>query len=185
MKVVLPDNKDDIKLKDYMSLMKLDTESDNYEDEIFSLFTGISLEDVGSVQIKEKKEVLNHVYNALNTEGEFKQTFWIDGIEFGFEPNLDNITGDAYSDLVKYSQDRISFLDRQIAVLYRPIKSKDSYKNYTLKKYNGTEGHIEKIRELPMSIVHGCEGFFLTLLSDCEIATHQYMEEEQARGQML
>ena len=181
MKISLPDNTDDITLFQYMELMKMDEEAKDYESQIFSLFTGVDIKDVGSVPIKQRDEFLKHIYNALQSKGEFKQTFTIDGVDFGLIPNFDKITGDEYTDLVRYSVDTDLNLDRLISVLYRPIKSKDNFKNYKLYPYEGTSEHVEMIRKLPMSTVNGCLGFFLTLSNDLEETILQYMEEEQAK----
>jgi len=181
MKISLPDNKDDVTLFQYMELMKMDEESKDYENQVFSLFTGVDIKDVGSVPLKQRDEFLKHIYNALQSDGEFKQTFTIDGVDFGLIPNFDKITGDEYTDLVRYSVDAELTLDRLISVIYRPIKSKDKFKNYELYPYEGTSDHIEMIRKLPMSTVNGCLGFFLTLSNDLEKAILQYTEEEQAK----
>jgi hypothetical protein len=51
MKIILPDNLNDITLKDYISFMELDPDDENYEDLIFTLFTGI--ENVNDVSKKD------------------------------------------------------------------------------------------------------------------------------------
>lgn len=185
MKIVLPDNLSDITLETYDKFMMLDKDSDNYEDLIFSLFTGIDLEDVQNVTRKDINEVLKHVYNALQEEGTFKNRFIIDNIEFGFIPNLDKITGGEYTDLVNYSNKEEDGynpnLNRLIAVLYRPIKDVDKQGNYTIEDYKGTQGHLHLINKLPMSIVNGCLGFFLNLSNELEHYIQAFTEKEQAR----
>jgi hypothetical protein len=189
MKIVLPDNLSDITLRLYQSFMLLDKEADNYEELIFSLFTGIDIDDVKNVSKKDIDETLKHIYEGLQKEGDFKTRFTIDGIDFGFIPNFDKITGGEYSDLVSYSSNEVEGynkdLNRLIAVLYRPITNTDKFKNYQIENYKGTSGHIEQINKLPMSIVNGVLGFFLTLSNDLETNIQAYMEEEQVRGLML
>lgn len=181
MKISLPDDTSEITLSQQMDFVKLDKDADDYSYQIFSLFTGVDLEDVGSVPHKQREDFLQHILKALNKEGEFKSTFTIEGTEFGLITNFDKITGDEYTDLVKYSIDVDNTLDRLISVLYRPIIKKDRFKNYKIEHYNGTSGHVELIRKLPLSIVNGCLSFFLTLSDDLENHIHQYTEEEQAR----
>lgn len=188
MKIILPDNQNDITLGQYQKLMKLDKEADNYNDLLFCLFTGIDISQIGGVKKKDKDEVLNHINNALDVVGEFKNTFTLDNINFGFIPNLDGITGDEYSDLVKYSNEvsleddlNIDELHRLIAVLYRPIKSKDGLGNYLIEDYNGTSGHCDIIKQLPMAIVSGCLSFFLSLSIDLDEAIQRFTEVEQVK----
>ena len=154
MKITLPDSYDDITLKQYQELIKLD----NDVDKIFSLFTGVKLSDVKNVEKKQKDEVIKHIEVALQQEGSFKSTFFVDGIEFGLIPNFDKITGG---------------------------KKRDSFGNYEIKKYKGTSGHLEQINKLPMSIVNGCLGFFLTLSDDLESHIQKCMEVEQVKVEKL
>jgi hypothetical protein len=184
MRVSLPDNLNDVTLGQYQKYMLLDSEADSYVDEIFSLFTGISLDQVHNVNKKQYDEVLQQIYNALQRDGEFKQTFTIDGIDFGLIPNFDKITGGEYVDLVSSSKNIEGYnpeLITLIAVLYRPIIKKDKFVNYNIEPYNGTKGHEEQISKLPMSIVNGCLGFFLTLCNELENHFQKYMEEEQVK----
>jgi len=187
----------DITLGKYQDYMKLDSESENYTDEIFSLFTDIPLSQVKEVPKKQYDEVLQQIYNALQIEGTFKQTFTIDGIDFGLTPNFDKITGAEYVDLVASSKEVEGYnseLITLISVLYRPIKI-DSYffgkikikrkkrnGDYQIEDYNGTKGHEHHIAKLPMSIVNGCLGFFLTISNDLDNHLQMCMEAEQLKG---
>lgn len=183
MKIILPDNLNDITLKDYISFMELDSDAENYGDLIFTLFTGI--ENVNDVSKKDYDNILKHIYNALQQEGQFKKTFNIDGVDVGIIPNFDKITGGEYSDLVKYSSTEVEGhnenLNRLIAVLYRPITKTDNFGNYKIENYKGTNGHIDKINKLPMSVVNGCLGFFLNLSNDLEGHIQKFMKEELAK----
>jgi len=184
MKVNLPGNLDDVTLGQYQKYMLLDAESENYVDEIFSLFTNIPLEQVKDVNKKQYDEVLQQIYNALQHEGTFKNRFVIDGIEFGLIPNFDKITGGEYVDLVSSSKEVNGYnpeLITLIAVLYRPITKKDKFGNYQIETYNGTKNHEKQIAKLPMSIVNGCLGFFLSLSNDLENHLQTFTEEEQPR----
>jgi hypothetical protein len=185
MKINLPDSQDEITLEMYDKFVSLDVEADNYEDLIFSLFTGIDAEDILSVSKKDIDAVLIHVYNAIQIKGKFKNKIVIDCVELGFIPNLDNITAGEYTDLVNYSSKEVDgynkYLNKLIAVLYRPVKGNDKFGNYKLGKYEGTSGHLDLINKLPMSLVNGCLGFFLTLSDDLENHIQVSTVEEQVK----
>lgn len=191
MTVKLPDSQEDISLDTYQKYIQLDIESKDYEDDVFCLFTGIDKEDIKNISKKDIDSVLSHVAKGLTVESEFKQTFFIDGKEFGLIPNFDKIrgtrtsSGGEYSDMVMYSKNEIEGynpnLDRLMAVLYRPITSKDSFGNYQIEEYNGTSGHVDYIKKLPLSIVNGCLGFFLTLSEQLERAILAYTVAEQQK----
>ena len=159
MKLLLPDSFDDIILEDYQKFKKLDSTLGNYLDLVFSLFTKIDIEDVVNVPEKDYNEILNHIYNALQQQGEFKRLVTIDSIELGVIPDFNKITAGEYTDLVTYSsKEKDGYnpqLNRLIAVMFRPVKSKDNSNNYKIEKYNGTEEHLHLINKLPMSLVMG------------------------------
>ena len=189
MKIKLPDSQDEITLEMYNDFILLDSDADNYEDLIFSLFTGIDVEDMLSVSKKDIDSVLKHIYKAIQVKGVFTNRFTINGLELGFIPNLDNITAGEYTDLVSYSSKEVDGynkdLNKLLAVLYRPVNGVDSFGNYKLKKYEGTKDHLEYVNKLPMSIVNGCLGFFLTLSNDLENHIQASMEVEQAKELLL
>ena len=189
MKINLPDSQDEITLEMYDKFVCLDSEADNYEDLIFCLFTGVDIEDISTVSKKDIDAVLKHVYTAIQIKGTFKNKIVINGIELGFIPNLDKISAGQYTDLVNYSSKEVDgynkYLNKLMAVLYRPIKSVDKFGNYSLKKYKGTAGHLDLVNQLPMSAVNGCLGFFLTLSNDLENHILASTEAEQVRGPLL
>lgn len=186
MKIILPDSYEDITLSKYQKFMELDSEDENYESLVVSLFTGISLEEIKNVSKKDIDEIINHITRALQQEGKFKRTFIIDDVELGIIPNFDKITGGEFTDLTNYSKETNGYnpnLNRLIAVLYRPVIKRDKFNNYKIEDYKGTKGHIHLINKLPMSVVNGCLSFFLTLSNDLEKGIQAYTMEELAREQ--
>lgn len=164
MKLLLPDSFDDIILEDYQKFKKLDSTLVNYLDLVFSLFTKIDIEDVVNVPEKDYNEILNHIYNALQQQGEFKRLVNIDSIELGIIPDFNKITAGEYTDLVTYSsKEKDGYnpqLNRLIAVMFRPIKIKSYLFGLYKRKvkdnnYQGTEKHLHLINKLPMSLVMG------------------------------
>lgn len=182
MEVILkiPTSLDDITIEQFQKLKKIDASGitgRNLDDEILKLFTGI--DSVGSISQKDRQFILDSVGKALVREGEFKTRFKLGYVELGMIPNFDKLSGDEYSDLINYS-DSDEDLHRFMAVAYRPIKQKDSFKNYQIVKYSGTGELSELMKQMPMSIVNGFNGFFLTLSSDLE----DHILKSTAEGQM-
>jgi hypothetical protein len=89
----------------------------------------------------------------------------IDGVEYGFEPNLSKIPYGAYLDITKY--DTLTIDDNWVkimAILYRPIKSK-SGALYTIEGYKGVMGE-EKFLNIGMDVHFGALQFFFLLSED-------------------
>ena len=182
VKIKVPLSLDDITVGQHQSIQKL-LENDNLkgkelDNEILKIVLGF--DDIDAISVKDRNRLFVDVQNALQKEGEFKQTFVLNGIEFGLIPNFDKLTNGEYTDLIKYSE-YVDDLHRFLAVAYRPIKLKDRFKNYTIVNYEGTKFNADRLKELPMSIANGVQGFFLNLSNDLENYILMSTQTEQAR----
>lgn len=186
VKLKIPTNLDDITVGQYQKIRALlsneDLESETLDNEILKIV--LNFDNVDAISVKDKKEITTDIREALEREGEFKNTFTLNGIKFGLIPNFDRITNGEYTDLIKYSKEEED-LHRLLAVSYRPIAKKDGFDNYLVEDYKGTSEHAETMKNLPMSIANGVVGFFLTLSNDLEAHTLRCMEEERVRVMML
>jgi len=182
--VKLPENAKDITLYQYQKLVELlareDLDKHNLDNRKLHLFTGLKITDIDLLTQKDREEMLNQIDIALNEPYQFEQTFYIDNIEFGFIPNLDKITGAEYFDLSKYGQDNET-LHNLMAILFRPIINKDSFGNYSIAEYKGTEEMAEAMRLTPMNVVNGALFFFANLRNELLNCILKYTEQEQVK----
>ena len=58
---------------------------------------------------------------------------------------------------------------------------KDMFNNYQIDEYKGTSEHSQNMKDLPMSIAKGVQGFFLTLSIDLKNFTLMSIQEEQVK----
>ena len=97
-------------------------------------------------------------------------------MEFGFIPNLEEISFGEYVDLEKYLQD-VSTFHKAMAVMYRPIK--ETFKDrYSIHDYNGSDEYSDLMKFAPLQIVKGANVFFWTLEKDLLKATLTFLETE-------
>lgn len=184
MKILVPLNQSDItlgKYQEYEELRKQEGDDVDFIDGTLAIFLSIDKDMLGGVSIKDKNKLFNDIQVSLNKDCEMSNTISLDGQPFGFIPNFDAITGDEYTDLVKYA-DKVEHLHRTMAILFRPITSKDGFKNYEIEYYNGTSDYSELMKSMPMNIVNGCLGFFLTLSNDLDYSILKFTEEEQMKA---
>lgn len=185
MKIVLPENISEITLEQAMKLDEItnssltDAEKDRH---IVSMFTKIPLDVIGQIDIKDYKDIINQVVKALNTDCEFTQRFILNDIEFGFIPNLNKITANEYADIDTYKDD-VSQLNKLMAILFRPVIEKDKNDNYNVSEYNGTEEYKDVMLQMPMNIVNGGLGFFLSLSKELQAYILKYTEEAQRKAE--
>jgi hypothetical protein len=101
----------------------------------------------------------------------------IDGVEYGFEPNLSKMAYGAYVDITKYETIEINKQWAEImSILYRPVTSKKG-KLYDIKPYDGVIDD-EKFLSVGMDVHFGAIFFFKTLLKDLLNFTLKYSAKE-------
>ena len=85
-----------------------------------------------------------------------QNTFFLDGKEYGFIPNLEQMKSGEYIDLTNnLGKDILA----SMAVMYRPITRK--YRGvYDIEKYNGTDNK-EIFKNAPISVYLGAQVFHL------------------------
>lgn len=182
IQITIPEDISDITLGVYQSFELLNDELreekidvQEYNKQKISLFAGIPYNRMSQVSYKDFASLLSDIDKALEQECKFVNRFFIDGVEFGFIPNFDNITSGEFFDLQAYSKEveddkgiPIETLNNLMAVLFRPIKKKDKLDNYRITNYKGTERYGELMKRTPMNIVKGALVFFWSLSKELQ-----------------
>ena len=166
----LPDSWKDITLRKYLELQR---DLQNHEDDPMAQFhytmhhlCGISVDVILSMT-HESHEKIKRSLDALmlNQELPLQRLITIDGIEYGFEPNLSKISYGAYLDITKYDTLGIDNNWAKImSILYRPVIRK-SKERYEIASYQG-EVDDELFLDVGMDVVFGCWFFFINLQMD-------------------
>jgi len=178
MTVTLPEHIGDITLKQYQEYSALeDLSEDELNKRKIEIFAGISIDRFNDINQSDVDGMLTQINFALTQDVEFKPRFKMKGIEFGFIPNFDKITAGEWGDISKYNTD-IETMNRLMAILFRPIVKADSFGNYNIASYKGTEEYAELMLETPMDMVQGALVFFYNLAKELQIAIPQSMEKE-------
>lgn len=184
MKITLPENISDINLGTFQRYYELTTRTDLTEYQFnkrkIEIFTGLKRLDVDKIKRSDYEEINSQIDKALDQTVEFKPTFFIKDVEFGFIANLDEISAGEYIDLSKYGIE-VSTMHNLMAVLFRPISKKDSFNNYEIINYEGTKQYADIMKHMPLSIVNGSLVFFSSLANELTSYTQRFMEVEQAR----
>lgn len=186
MEVTLPEDISEIILDTFQKYVPL-LEIKNLERrdrKKVSLFTGISLRQLKTVSIKDFEEMSEQIDKAIDQGCEFVSRFKMDGVEFGFIPNFDKMTSAEWGDLSKYGTDTKT-LHNLMAILFRPIDKKDSFKNYNIVAYNGTGEYAEKMKRMGMHLVNGALVFFYNLQSELLRAIQKSTKEDRKKAELL
>ena len=132
--------------------------------------------------VKYFKDILKQIDIALNADVPFVNRVKIDGVEFGFAPNLDKITAKEFTDISLYPLENIETYHNLMAILFRPIVNKDAFGNYDIETYNGTEKYADTMKKMPMNIVNGALVFFYNLAKELEMSIQKYTIQEVVKA---
>lgn len=164
MKIEIPTSIDDIKLEEYQKYAlaaKGDSEEDFLLFKTISIFCGVDMGTVSKFPIKDAAEISGEIVEVLNQQRPFKDTFEMEGIEYGFIPNLEEMTLGEYIDLENFLKDPKD-LHKAAAVMYRPITKR--FNNfYDIETYSGNVRDHEIMKKAPLGIVSAAVVFFYRL----------------------
>ena len=180
IELTIPTTLNDIKLVQYqkfLSIAKDNEESEFLQQKMVQLFCGIDLKDVAQIRYKDVAEITANINNLFTKENAFIQRFKMGGVEFGFIPNLDEMSTGEYMDLDTYITDWDT-MHNAMAVLYRPITNKLGNK-YQIEEYKGSVTYADVMRHAPLDVVLGAMVFFYNLGNDLLKSTINYLEENQ------
>tara|TARA_R110002126_G_scaffold288715_1_gene442716 strand:+ start:1247 stop:1864 length:618 start_codon:yes stop_codon:yes gene_type:complete len=145
---------------------------------IVKLFTGMKFSDIENLHLGDYEAITTHIGNAMNKDVEFKNRFTLDGVEYGFIPNLNDITTGEYIDLSTHGTS-IDNLHKVMAILFRPVISTGMNDTYEIEPYRVDKGRQEIMKQAPMNIVNGMMVFFCLLSRELQTHILKSMEENQ------
>lgn len=177
--LTIPTDLSDIKLSQYKKFVRTTKDS---EDEAFigkqmiGIFCGIPDDLVNNIKAKDYDAIINAISEVLKQKPTFVPTFKMEGKEYGFIPNLEEITLGEKADLDTYFED-IETFDKAMNVLYRPIVTKNKY-GYIIEDYKAND----KPLDVTLDVAFGANVFFSTLISDLMNYIQNYIAEEVVRN---
>lgn len=159
------------KYQRYMAIIdnvkdKLDESSDFINLKALEIFCGLELKESYKLPMSSFNFVLEQISKCLSEETPLVKRFTMRGtdgaeIEFGFHPNLKNMTFGEYIDLDSYISDWKK-MNKAMAILYRPIigSKKDMYR---IEEYESSEKYSDLLKHMPASVALGAMVFFYRL----------------------
>jgi hypothetical protein len=176
--ITIPTDLSEIKLSQYIKFMNIaeqNEESDFLHHKMIEIFCNVELKYVSQFKRKQIVEIVTTINKLFEKIPPFKNRFNLNGTEYGFIPNLDDISQGEYMDLDNYITDWKD-LHRSMAVMYRPIITKLKDK-YTIESYEGTNFYAEKMLDAPLDVVLASRVFFYHLGNELLKSTLTYLEE--------
>lgn len=179
IEVNIPENLNDITLGQYQEFLKIEEPT---EEDILKVFLGLDLKGLGKIKASDVDKYANHITSLFEQEQEHVLKFDLKGVQFGFMPNLDEITYGENKDVTAYLNDWQT-MHKAMAVLYRPIKQKLGAR-YLIEDYEGSHKYSEAMKEMPLGVVMGAMVFFYNLTNALLKAIPNYLEKQTEKEQM-
>ncbi len=171
---------EDVNLETYGKL--LDFKRGNNSEEALSMIKAMSdipKKYIKSLRLSDVTTILSKLTTVQALEkGILEHVVRIDGVNYGFHPNLDEITLGEYADIEHFIEDDyMKNLDKIMAVLYRPITKRNG-KEYTIEAYNSNiEERAKTFKKMSASQVQGALVFFWNFATELLMSTQSYLME--------
>lgn len=179
--IVVPNDYSAITLRKYLRMQKdLETYKDDEDAVTATLFYHLCNIEPGimsKIDAETFIKIKNQMYSFLaKDEFELQRFVTIDGVEYGFEPNLSQMAYGAYVDIAKYNEIKIdSNWHKIMSILYRPVTKKVG-KLYEIAPYTGKE-ESEHWKGVNMDVHFGTMFFFINLSRDLLNSTLKSLKE--------
>ena len=170
IEIEMPGSWEDLTFRRYIEIKKdLEAYVDNEEAQTAFLIhnlCGLAVEEIQALSAQSYNILRTKLIQFMNNEDHtLVPIVKVDGILYGFEPNLSKMSYGAYADISKYkslemNEDWLTIM----SILYRPVTERKG-SNYSIEAYNG---HIdaEEWRDVPMHIHFGALFFLSNLFKD-------------------
>jgi hypothetical protein len=129
--IKIPSTLNEITLRQYkkfLEISKINQDQRFLNAKMIEIFCGVNLEEVMRLNLRDSEEIVGLVSKLFDLKPQLVKKFKIDKTEYGFHPELDELTLGEYIDLDNFISDWDN-MEKAMNVLYRPIlvKLKDKY----------------------------------------------------------
>jgi hypothetical protein len=177
----VPTSLNDIPLHQYQHFIKTFENEDDLTDDyaatkMLEIFCGLKLNDALKIKIGDMNKITAKLNKALSEKPLLITRFKLGNTEFGFVPQLDDLTFGEFVDLENNVGDWET-MHKAMAVLYRPVKQRVG-KKYEIEEYRGDSWH-EAMLHMPASVAVSAINFFFHLENDLLKVTLAYSDQAE------
>jgi len=177
----IPTSLNEITLGQYQEFSKLDNDTEikpvDIQLKMIEIFCNVSDLVVRNMKATDITEICNILNNMFDTEHQLVNRFKLNGVDYGFIPELDDMTFGEYVDLDTFIGDNDN-LHRAANVLFRPIEFKRGDR-YTIKDYDSDTSEVAK--DFPLDVVLGAIVFFYRLGKDLSVAMMNSLDKKNEK----
>ena len=187
IEINVPTSLNEITLEQYQKFLKVAEENPEgsfLDAKMIEIFCGIPLSDSYKLKMSSVQAIVDILSDMLNETPAHINKFSLDGVQYGFIPDLDEMSLGEYVDLDGNASD---WQKMHIAmnVLYRPVIT-DKVGKYNIKEY--TADDPSKMKDMPLGVALGSLFFFYNLgieLSKHTILSSSNQQEMETIQELL
>ena len=178
---------EEVTLEKWLKLIDFETGSKTEEaTETIAALSNIPKQLVKELALKDVAVLMSKIAELQQKQDtNLKKIIEIEGVEYGFHPDLDSITLGEYADIETFIKNGIEkHLPELCAVLYRPIKEK---KNdiYIINAYDGNiRLRAEEMKKMSAQQVQSALVFFYTFGKELSTILPSFLMEQLKEMQM-
>jgi hypothetical protein len=186
MKIQVPTHINDITLEQYQKFALINTEEQDKEFFMFKtieIFCGVDIALVSKMRLSDAESISNEVLEVLQQNVPFTNKFELDGVKYGFIPDLQAISLGEFIDLEEgLSKDKD--FHKAASVMFRPIV-KEFGELYTIDGYEAsTEAH-HIMKQAPVGIISAAIVFFYNIAKELLKASQDFSSQEKAEAMTI
>tara|TARA_R110000803_G_scaffold153681_1_gene218574 strand:+ start:215 stop:868 length:654 start_codon:yes stop_codon:yes gene_type:complete len=162
IEINVPTSLNEITLEQYQKFLKASEETPEgsfLDAKMIEIFCGIPLSDSYKLKMSSVQAIVDILTDMLNEKPAHIDKFSLDGVQYGFIPDLDEMSLGEYVDLDGNASDWQK-MHVAMNVLYRPVITSKKGK-YNIKEY--TADDPEKMKDMPLGVALGSLFFFYNL----------------------
>jgi len=181
VKVKVPTTLSELTLSQYQKYLKIQSENEDntfIAQKMIEIFCNLPLEKVIRMKWRDVKEITEELGELFDRESTFIKKFTYKNQNYGFIPNLDEISFGEFVDLDSCLQDW-QRMHHAMQILYRPIDIQVRGR-YNIKDYDGVLD--DEMKDIPLNIALGSVFFLLNLGKELSEVTMDYFNKGILEG---
>ena len=186
MKISVPTHINDITLEQYQRFALINTEEQDKEFFMFKtieIFCGVDIALVSKMRLKDAESISNEVLEVLQQNVPFTNKFELEGVKYGFIPDLQAISLGEFIDLEEgLSKDKD--FHKAASVMFRPIV-KEFGELYTIDGYEASTEMHHVMKQAPVGVISAAIVFFYSIAKELLKASQDFSSQEKAEAMTI
>ena len=186
MKIQVPTHINDITLEQYQRFALINTEEQDKEFFMFKtieIFCGVDIAIVSKMRLSDAESISNEVLGVLQQNVPFTNKFELEGIKYGFIPDLQAISLGEFIDLEEGLAKDKDF-HKAASVMFRPIV-KEFGELYTIDGYEASTEMHHIMKQAPVGIISAAIVFFYNIAKELLKASQDFSSQEKEEAMTI